>query len=666
VFDLAALGLSDLVRISAMLRAPGEADSMEGAARAVVRFLHENLLDKATGERSCALVRCYRTQPYASLPDDLKAFADRSLRDDDDRSALRCLTLLATAGEEPDWNDRRRSAGHQAIPLPSPEVVARSPMIHRLIADLGLDVAQLAGGSASLLVDARPRPYNVFHVPVAEGSPYVPAQDDFVVPYGIRSVLGFGGLLPDGDLFAVILFSRTPISRETAEQFRSVTLAVGLAFLPHLSRVFDDTPATAAPPPLAEWRADALAHLLTVREEVILEQSLRLEQAFADLEDRARELSRSRAVLGESEARKAAILDAALDAVVTIDAGGTIVEFNPAAEQLFGRARAEAIGEPMPELLIPPRLRAAHHAGFGRHLATGEARILNTRVEIDALHASGREVPVELTVTRIDVEGPPMFTAHVRDLTSAKRTEAELRELADTLQAGLLPPRTPVVPWLDVATHYRAGGSGVRVGGDFYDVFKVGADEWGVIIGDVCGKGARAASLTALVRYTARAAAAHSAEPAEVVREMNAAVLDDEADDRYCSAVYARLRVAAGGVDVTACGGGHPSPIRVGAAGGAEAVPTGGQLVGLFEDYETGCVEVRLEPGDALVLYTDGVTEARSAAGELYGEERLRAVLAGHGGASAEALVDAVVRDLAEWTDQPGDDVALVALRATG
>jgi PAS domain S-box-containing protein len=665
VFDLGALGLSDLVRLSAVLRAPTPATSMESAARTIVTFLRENLVDKDTGDPSCPLVRCYRTHRYALLEPELQEFAARALRGGEDLDTLRCLTLLATAGERPEWNDRRRSAGHQAIPLPSPDVVRRSPMIHELLVQLGVDVEHVVRPPSGLLVTRRPEPFNVFHVPDALGSPYVPAQDDFVVPYGIASVLGFGGLLPDGELYAVILFSRTPISRDVAEQFRTVTLAVGIALLPYLYRVFDSAPEAPGVEPPVAWRAAALEQLLEVREEVLLEQSLRIEQALADLEDRAAELARSRAVLGESEARKAAVLDAALDAIVTVDAGNRIVEFNPAAEAMFGIPRADAIGAPMPELLVPARLRPAHHAGFARHLLTGEARILGTRVEIVALRAGGDEFPVELTVTRIDVDGPPMFTAHIRDLTTLKRTEAELRELADTLQAGLLPPRPPVVPGVDIATHYRAGGAGVRVGGDFYDVFKVG-DEWGVIIGDVCGKGAKAASVTMLVRYTARSAAAHSADPAEVIREINAVLVEDEADDRYCSAVFARLRAGAGGVDVVACGGGHPAPFVVRAAGGVEPVATGGQLVGLFEEYEGACAELRLEPGDALVLYTDGVTEARGPGGALYGDERLAAVLGRCAGLRAHAVVRAVMDDLADWTDAPGDDVALVVLRPQG
>ena len=660
MFDVGTLGLSDLVRLTAAVRTPPPVEAMEEAAAFVVRFLYDNLVDKATGERSCVLVRCYKTHRYDLLPPALKAFAD----DLGAGPADRCLALLATAGAEESWNDRRRSAAHQAIPLPSAEAVARVPMVRELVTQFGLDVDRLVA-PGSLPVDPEPRTYDVFHVPEALDSPFVPAQDDFVVPYGVRSVVGFGGLLPDGELFAVLLFSRTPVPRDTAERLRPVTGSVALALLPYSRRVFvDSPPAEVSPEALATWRATALEQLLQVRESTILEQSLRIEQAVTDLEDRAAELARSRVVLSESEARKAAILAAALDAIVTIGADGRIVEFNAAAETMFGYPAHEAVGRSMAELIVPPELRAQHYAGMARHLSTGEARILGQRVEITALRADGSQIPVELTVTRIDVAGPPMFTAHVRDITETRRAQAELRELADTLQAGLLPPRPPRIPGVEVESFYRAGGSGVRVGGDFYDVFRLGADEWGVIIGDVCGKGAKAASVTSLARHTARAAAAHSSDPADVMREMNAALLEQEADDRYCSAVFARLTLRDGEMHVQSCCGGHPSPLLIRTDGVVEAVaPWGGQLIGLFEDYESSCDEYTLRGNDVLLLYTDGVTEARDAAGELFGQDRLAALAGEHAGHTAKELVAGIRRALQAWTDQPGDDIAIVALR---
>src|SRR5262249_41137651 len=134
------------------------------------------------------------------------------------------------------WNDRRGSAGHRAIPLASEAMVRRSPMIAQLVSQLGLEVATLLEPDPQLLVDLEQRSYNVFHVADARGSPYVPAQESFVIPHGIRSVIGFGGLFPSGNLFAVILFTTTPIPRETADLFRPLALSVKLAVMPFEGR----------------------------------------------------------------------------------------------------------------------------------------------------------------------------------------------------------------------------------------------------------------------------------------------------------------------------------------------------------------------------------------------------------------------------------------------
>jgi two-component system cell cycle sensor histidine kinase/response regulator CckA len=126
----------------------------------------------------------------------------------------------------------------------------------------------------------------------------------------------------------------------------------------------------------------------------------------------------------ESEARTRAMLDAALDAVITIDHEGTIIEFNPAAERVFGYARAEALGREMPSLLVPASLREAHARGFRRYLETGEAAVLGKRLELPALRADGTEVPIELSIVRVDLPGPPVFTAYARDIKERRRSEA--------------------------------------------------------------------------------------------------------------------------------------------------------------------------------------------------------------------------------------------------
>ena len=134
-------------------------------------------------------------------------------------------------------------------------------------------------------------------------------------------------------------------------------------------------------------------------------------------------------VLHESEARKAAILDTALDCILTIDHTGKVIDFNPAAERTFGFSRAEAIGREMAELIVPPALRASHRSGLARYLATGEARILGQRIELTAVRSNGEEFPVELAITRIAGKGKPLFTGHLRDITGRKCAHEHLQFL---------------------------------------------------------------------------------------------------------------------------------------------------------------------------------------------------------------------------------------------
>jgi hypothetical protein len=238
VFELQRFSLADMTRCGIALRRLGaDADSMEEVANRIVQMLHRELTISEAGARAdtraCALVRTFVTLPYAELEPDLQVFARRVVPDVEANPQMKCLTLLATAGDEPAWNSRRRSMGHQALPLASEEGISRSPMIAQLIRQLGVDVGVLLQPSHDMLLDEAQHTFNVFHVPEALESPYIPAQAEFVRPYGIRSAIGFGGLLPPGELFATILFTKTPVSREVAELFRTLALNVKVALLPY-------------------------------------------------------------------------------------------------------------------------------------------------------------------------------------------------------------------------------------------------------------------------------------------------------------------------------------------------------------------------------------------------------------------------------------------------
>jgi hypothetical protein len=231
-YDLANFSLRDMTDCGTTLRKIGsEAHSMEEVANDIVRHLYDSLLDKPVGSRACALVRFFKTHPYEDLDAGLRRFALRLLDNRAPPPGMKCLTLLATAGDRPEWNNRQASVRHKAIPLPSADLVVQSPMISQLVKQLGLEPDSMLQPDPALLVDVEQKTYNVFHVLDARTCYYVPAQEEFVIPCGIRSVLGFGGVLPSGNLFVVILFSKVRITREVAELFRPLALSVKLAVL---------------------------------------------------------------------------------------------------------------------------------------------------------------------------------------------------------------------------------------------------------------------------------------------------------------------------------------------------------------------------------------------------------------------------------------------------
>lgn len=234
--DIAEFTMADMAACSSGLRRIGEgASSMEETAGRIVAYLYQHFSARSS-ESPLALVRLFKTHPYNELKPELQTIARNQLGRRPAPS-MKCLTLLGTIGTRPQWCSRGLSAGHQVILLASEEGVAQIPMIANLVHQFGLEVSEVLQPDPRLIVDLEQRTFNVFHVPVAAGSPVVPAQD-FVLRENVQAVLGFGGILRTGDLFAVIMFSRAPISRETADLFKSLSLSVKIALLPFESRVF--------------------------------------------------------------------------------------------------------------------------------------------------------------------------------------------------------------------------------------------------------------------------------------------------------------------------------------------------------------------------------------------------------------------------------------------
>ena len=553
------------------------------------------------------------------------------------------------------------------------------------------------------------------------------------------------------------------------------------------------------------------------------------------------ERSRAEEAVRDSEARKGAMLDASLDCIVSMDHRGNVVEFNAAAERTFGWSADEVVGREMCEFIIPPALREAHRAGLARYLETGEGRVIGNRIEISGMRRDGSEFPVELTIVRAPLAGPPLFTGFIRDISERRRRQAfdrfmaeagamlgasldyeaalegvamlavptvadwcaielvtddgslrrvtgahadpvkaelvreiaerwprrasdpfgigkvirtgEAEHLADvdesllvqiaagdpehlevlrrlrprswvvvplqtvpgkivgalalvsgeteafdavdvglatelgrrcavavenarlygerdriarTLQQSLLPPDLPDIPGVTIEARFRPAGEGIEMGGDFYDAFEVGEDAWAVTIGDVCGKGPDAAALTALVRYTLRAVTMHERRPECALELVNRAILRNHNEERFCSAALAVIENRPQGVCVELASAGHPLPLLLRPDGTVEAIGARGHLLGLWQDFVAEPLSIELAAGDALILYTDGVTDARAPERILDTDDLAELVrsCAGAGAAvTAERIEQKVSQGLA---GEPRDDIAVLVIEAQG
>jgi len=242
------------------------------------------------------------------------------------------------------------------------------------------------------------------------------------------------------------------------------------------------------------------------------------------------------------------------------------------------------------------------------------------------------------------------------------RLYTERSYIARTLQESLLPIELPDIPGVEAAARFRPTGEGNEVGGDFYDMFETGNRGWAVVMGDVCGKGPDAAAVTALARYTLRAAAMRERLPSRSLSVLNEALLRQRNDRRFCTVAYAYIERLDRGARVGIACGGHPLPLLLRADGSVEAVGAPGTLLGVVRDPDLEDRAVTLEPGDALVFYTDGVIESR---GDSHIDERRLAELIGTcAGAGADAIA-AKVEEAAVLSQggRPRDDIAVLVLR---
>lgn len=624
------------------------------------------------GGRSVALAQAFAIRRFDELPGAQQDRVRSVAGADGVRSTQLCAMLLSRV--EPAAS--RPSEDRIAAALPSPELTGVAPTL--------ADVAEVALGRAdeprigSALRAKRGR-YAFALVADARKSPVFRSWTGFLLAEGIQSVASFAVSCPRG-AFAVVLYARCPIPASSLDALLAVTLGVRTSAIAAMNGalfdVFDADPQPAGfhrgAHELAVLRAqlDSFDDLMTARHELVRREGRALTAAVEAVREREAALTESQAALAGSRAAANALLFGALDAIVVMDASGRVVDWNPAAEELFGYPKAAAIGRQVADLIVPAELRDRHNDGVERFLRTGEGPLLNNRVELTAMTCDGVRVPVELTVTAVELpDRQYLFTGFIRDITSRLDDKAALiasRErfarIARTLQHSLLPADLPQLHGLDVGSIYQPARASSEVGGDFYDVFKLDRQDAVVVLGDVCGKGAEAAAITAIARYTVRAVASHLRHPVLMLRRVNEALLEHDIGERFCSMVTARVTPIVRGVRLTVCCGGHPAPIVVRADGRVERVGVWGGLLGLFSDVKLMEETVQLRAGDLVVFFTDGITEAANDR-ELFGDDRLAQVLVERRGDSASEMLKHLIDAVLEFGGEPRDDIAALVLK---
>lgn len=358
---------------------------------------------------------------------------------------------------------------------------------------------------------------------------------------------------------------------------------------------------------------------------------------------------------------------------LTLAPDGTIIKANATFLEMVGCCAEDVVGcKRFPELLT---------RGGQIYYETHYAPLL-------AMHGHVREIALELTrpnaaalpvlinaVLERDAEGKPtVLRAVVFDASQRRQYERELleqsqrlaesearaRSLAQTLQQTLIPPLPPSIPGLDVGACYRPAGDGTEVGGDFYDIFQTSDESWVVVLGDVCGKGVEAAILTALSRYTLRAAAMQGTRPSDALVVLNE-VLHKHESERFATAVCVRLHDEGGRWLTKVAHGGHPLILHRASDGTVTTVGSPGDVLGLFPGVEIVDQTLVLGPGEALLAYTDGVPEAR-AGSDLYGEARISEIFA-RPFMTAQERIDELLADVLDFQGGlTSDDVACVLI----
>jgi serine phosphatase RsbU (regulator of sigma subunit)/anti-sigma regulatory factor (Ser/Thr protein kinase) len=542
--------------------------------------------------------------------------------------------------------------------------------------------------------------FEVFHVPVAAGSREVPDQG-FVRRYGVSSVLGFGGLLPDGDVFSVVLFSRVPVSRDVADLFRTVAVAARLALLPTVSAPLfhGQSPRPADPWALSAARMRALEQMLDVQQQTVASQAAHLQEALqeavalrqaAEREMEANELLREVTSLLSAELDLDRLVQVATDAGTRI-AGAAFGAFfynvvRDGEEYMlytlsgFPRSAFERFPMPRPTAIFRPTFEGADiirsdditkDPRYGRNppyhgMPEGHPKV-RSHLAVPVVSRSG-EVHGGFFFGHPDIgvfdERAERLVVGIAAqaaiaLDNARLYDAE-RRTALTLQRSLLPQVVEVPDGLEVGYEYLPGGGGVDVGGDWFDVIPLSAGRTAFVIGDVMGRGVRAAAIMGQLRAAIRAYTVSDLPPDLLVDRLSTLVRD-MAEDLIATCTVAVLNQTED--TLTYASAGHLPPAVVNPEGEVRLLdlPVGPPL-GVPESVYA-LHETEFPAGSRMLLFTDGLVEHRDRSldhGLAALSEQLRS-LDGTPEVVCKELIGQLLGD-----GEQADDVTLLMVANTG
>jgi serine phosphatase RsbU (regulator of sigma subunit) len=335
---------------------------------------------------------------------------------------------------------------------------------------------------------------------------------------------------------------------------------------------------------------------------------------------------------------------------------------NPIAEAI--RGGRERLLSPLSDAEIEALATTQAERNAFRKVAAGETLIVPLRARGSILGA--------ITLSLIDPERvydddarrvARSFAERCALALDNARVHQEQAHIASVLQESLMPVSMPDVAGFETAWRFLAAGEANQVGGDFLDLFRSGKDSWTVVIGDVCGKGPEAAALTALARHTIRAAETPESPPSTVLSDLHRSIRENGSPERFCTAVLARVDRPNGRARMQISVGGHPSPLAIRADGAVEPVGRSGTLLGGLDRPRLADASTQIKRGESVVLFTDGLLEARDRsedADEAWPSRLLRKA----NGHSAEWIADHLLEAALERQGgDPRDDIAIIVLR---